>query len=145
MAKVNTDKFIALLVELYCRRQGINRKVVQTYIDDVLEQMGFKVEDGEIKEIHRKPKHEARLQKTSESLDTIYLYPDDRYPRGLSICWSEIPCCSGSIEFTRTDYFVEKAVGFIFRERWKYDDSKEGNEAFAKAFREYMSNTSDKT
>lgn len=88
------------------------------------------------------PEHEATA---SESLDTIYLYPDDRYQRGLSICWSEIPCCSGSIEFTRTDYFVEKAVGFILRERWKYDDSKAGNEAFAKAFREYMSNTSDKT
>ncbi len=53
MAKVDTDKFIALLVELYCRRQGINRKVVQTYIDDVLEQMGFKVENGEIVEIER--------------------------------------------------------------------------------------------
>lgn len=54
MAKVDTDKFIALLVELYCRRQGIDRKIVQTYIDDVLEQMGFKVENGEIVEL--KPK-----------------------------------------------------------------------------------------
>lgn len=51
MAKVDTDKFIALLVETYCRRQGINRKIVQTYIDDVLEQMGFKVENGEIVEL----------------------------------------------------------------------------------------------
>lgn len=51
MAKVNTDKFIALLVETYCRRQGLDRKVVQTYIDDVLEQMGFKVENGEIVEL----------------------------------------------------------------------------------------------
>ena len=54
MAKVDTDKFIALLVETYCRRQGIDRKIVQTYIDDVLEQMGFKVENGEIVEL--KPK-----------------------------------------------------------------------------------------
>ena len=51
MAKVDTDKFIALLVETYCRRQGLDRKIVQTYIDDVLEQMGFKVEDGEIVEL----------------------------------------------------------------------------------------------
>jgi DNA-directed RNA polymerase subunit alpha len=51
MAKVDTDKFIALLVETYCRRQGIDRKIVQTYIDDVLEQMGFKVENGEIVEL----------------------------------------------------------------------------------------------
>jgi hypothetical protein len=51
MAKVDTDKFIALLVETYCRRQGIDRKFVQTYIDDVLEQMGFKVENGEIVEL----------------------------------------------------------------------------------------------
>ena len=51
MAKVDTDKFIALLVETYCRRQGIDRKIVQTYIDDVLEQMGFRVENGEIVEI----------------------------------------------------------------------------------------------
>ena len=57
MAKVDTDKFIALLVETYCRRQGIDRKVVQTYIDDVLEQMGFKVENGEIVEM--KPKAPA--------------------------------------------------------------------------------------
>ncbi len=57
MAKVDTDKFIALLVETYCRRQGIDRKIVQTYIDDVLEQMGFKVENGEIVEL--KPKEPA--------------------------------------------------------------------------------------
>lgn len=57
MAKVDTDKFIALLVETYCRRQGINRKFAQTYIDDVLEQMGFKVENGEIVEM--KPKASA--------------------------------------------------------------------------------------
>ena len=57
MAKVDTDKFIALLVEIYCRRQGIDRKIVQTYIDDVLEQMGFKVENGEIVEL--KPKEPA--------------------------------------------------------------------------------------
>ena len=54
MAKVDTDKFIALLVETYCRRQGIDRKIVQTYIDDVLEQMGFKVENGEIVELKSK-------------------------------------------------------------------------------------------
>ncbi len=58
MAKVDTDKFIALLVELYCRRHGINRKYAQTYIDDVLEQMGFKVENGEIVEL--KPKNESQ-------------------------------------------------------------------------------------
>ena len=57
MTKVDTDKFIALLVETYCRRQGIDRKIVQTYIDDVLEQMGFKVENGEIVEL--KPKAPA--------------------------------------------------------------------------------------
>lgn len=57
MAKVDTDKFIALLVETYCRRQGLDRKFVQTYIDDVLEQMGFKVENGEIVDL--KPKTPA--------------------------------------------------------------------------------------
>ena len=57
MAKVDTDKFIALLVETYCRRQGLDRKIVQTYIDDVLDQMGFKVENGEIVEL--KPKASA--------------------------------------------------------------------------------------
>jgi DNA-directed RNA polymerase subunit alpha len=51
MAKVDTDKFIALLVETYCRGKGIDRKIVHTYIDDVLEQMGFKVENGEIVEL----------------------------------------------------------------------------------------------
>lgn len=51
MAKIDTDKFIALLIETYCKRQGIDRTVVQTYMDDVLEQMGFRVENGEIVEI----------------------------------------------------------------------------------------------
>ena len=46
-----------MLVETYCRRQGLDRKIVQTYIDDVLEQMGFKVEKGEIVEL--KPKAPA--------------------------------------------------------------------------------------
>lgn len=85
------------------------------------------------------PEHEAKI---SESLDTIYLYPDESYPHGLSIYWNETPYLPGSVEYTRTDYFTEKAVGFILRERWKYDDSKAGNEAFAKAFMEHMSKTS---
>lgn len=51
MAKVDTDKFIALLIETYCQRQGIDRRYVQTYLDDVLEKMGFKVENGEIVEL----------------------------------------------------------------------------------------------
>ena len=57
MAKVDTDKFIALLVETYCRRMGIDRTMVNTILDDVLEQMGFKVENGEIVEM--KPKAPA--------------------------------------------------------------------------------------
>jgi len=51
MAKVDTDKFIALLIETYCRRMGIDRTMVNTILDDVLEQMGFKVENGNIVEI----------------------------------------------------------------------------------------------
>ena len=65
MAKIDTDKFIALLIETYCKRQGIDRTVVQTYMDDVLEQMGFRVENGEIVEIHgkapRTPEHDNEL------------------------------------------------------------------------------------
>lgn len=57
MAKVDTDKFIALLVETYCKRVSIDRKIAQTIMDDVLEQMGFKVENGEIVEL--KPKAPA--------------------------------------------------------------------------------------
>ena len=52
MAKVDTDKFIALLIETYCRRMGIDRMVVSTILDDVLEKMGFKVENGEIVELN---------------------------------------------------------------------------------------------
>ena len=51
MAKIDTDKFIALLIETYCRRMGIDRTIVATILDDVLEQMGFRVENGEIVEI----------------------------------------------------------------------------------------------
>lgn len=65
MAKIDTDKFIALLIETYCKRQGIDRTVVQTYMDDVLEQMGFRVENGEIVEIPgkapRTPGHDNEL------------------------------------------------------------------------------------
>lgn len=53
MTKVDTDKFIALLIETYCRRMGIDRTMVATILDDVLEQMGFKVENGEIVELKR--------------------------------------------------------------------------------------------
>lgn len=70
MAKVDTDKFIALLVETYCRRQGINRKFVQTYIDDVLEKMGFKVENGEIVEL--KPKAPAAFNEMLDRSITDY-------------------------------------------------------------------------
>ena len=48
MAKIDTDKFIALLIETYCRRMGIDRTIVTTILDDVLEKMGFRVENGEI-------------------------------------------------------------------------------------------------
>lgn len=61
MAKVDTDKFIALLIETYCKRVSIDRKIAQTIMDDVLEQMGFKVENGEIVEI--KPKAPAVYDK----------------------------------------------------------------------------------
>lgn len=54
MAKIDTDKFIALLVETYCRRRGIDRTMVNTILDDVLEQMGFKVENEEIVELNPK-------------------------------------------------------------------------------------------
>lgn len=54
MPKVDTDKFIALLIETYCRRMGIDRTLVTTILDDVLEKMGFKVDNGEIVELTRK-------------------------------------------------------------------------------------------
>lgn len=52
--KVNTDKFIALLIETYCYHKGIDRTTVCTIFDDVLEQMGFKVENGNIVELKNK-------------------------------------------------------------------------------------------
>ena len=65
MAKIDTDKFIALLIETYCRRMGIDRTMVATILDDVLEQMGFRVENGEIVEIPgkapRTPGHDNEL------------------------------------------------------------------------------------
>ena len=65
MAKVDTDKFIALLIETYCRRMGIDRKIVATILDDVLEKMGFSVENGEIVAIPgkapRTPGHDNEL------------------------------------------------------------------------------------
>ena len=65
MAKIDTDKFIALLIETYCRRMGIDRTMVNTFLDDVLEQMGFRAENGEIVAIPgkapRTPGHDNEL------------------------------------------------------------------------------------
>ena len=70
MAKVDTDKFIALLIETYCRRMGIDRTAVNTILDDVLEKMGFKVENGEIVEM--KPKKPAVFDEMLDSPITDY-------------------------------------------------------------------------
>lgn len=67
MPKVDTDKFIVLLIEAYCRRMGIDRTMVNTILDDVLEKMGFKVENGNIVEI--KPAAPEVLTVFNEILD----------------------------------------------------------------------------
>jgi hypothetical protein len=41
--------------------------------------------------------------------EKIYLLHDDRYVDDLSIIWFEAPYATGSIEYTRTDAFIEKA------------------------------------
>jgi hypothetical protein len=53
--------------------------------------------------------------KVNEAPKEIYLLPDDRNPNGLSICWYEAPYETGSIEYTRTDAFIEKIESFLNR------------------------------
>jgi hypothetical protein len=45
--------------------------------------------------------------------EKIYLLHDDRYVDDLSIIWFEAPYATGSIEYSRTDAFIEKAWSWI--------------------------------
>ena len=67
--KIDTDKFIALLIETFCKRQGIDRRYANTYLDDVLEQMGFKVVDGEIVEINKLANEEPASKDLEEEIE----------------------------------------------------------------------------
>lgn len=52
MAKIDTDKFIALLVEKY-RRMKLLQPNEKCWIEGALSEMGFEVENGEIVEIKK--------------------------------------------------------------------------------------------
>jgi hypothetical protein len=45
---VDVDKLIADLIETYCLNRGIDRRFVETILDDCLRKQGLKVEDGKI-------------------------------------------------------------------------------------------------
>lgn len=53
MAKIDTDKFIAKLVEKYSHIHNYDRTTTRSWLDVVLEEMGFEVENGEIVEIKK--------------------------------------------------------------------------------------------
>lgn len=52
MAKIDTDKFIALLIKYY-RRMKLLQPNEKCWIEGVLSEMGFEVENGEIVEIKK--------------------------------------------------------------------------------------------
>jgi len=45
---VDVDKLIADLIETYCRSYGIDRRFVETILDDCLHKQGLKVENGKV-------------------------------------------------------------------------------------------------
>lgn len=53
--------------------------------------------------------------KANEAPEKIYLLHDDRYVDDLSIIWFEAPYATGSIEYTRTDAFIEKSKEFLYK------------------------------
>ena len=58
------------MVEAYYRIHDIDRKTTRTFIDDVLEQMGFKVENGEIVELNPKTgmsRHSINIQNPNDN------------------------------------------------------------------------------
>lgn len=79
-----------------------------------------------------------------EAPKEIWLLPDIEMHDGLSILWYEAPHCTGAIEYTRTDAFIEKACkgiehllsGYIIR-NFHFGDSYE-MDTLIEDFKKYM-------
>ena len=74
--------------------------------------------------------------KSNEAPEKIYLLHDDRYVNDLSIIWFEEPYATGSIEYTRTDAFIDKAVKWLKEQEEMVGISFQ--EDFLERFQNYM-------
>jgi len=73
-----------------------------------------------------------------EAPKEIWLLPDIEMHDGLSILWYEAPYCTGAIEYTRTDAFIEKAENFLY-EKLNSGKMECGDiTVFIEKFRNYM-------
>ena len=68
MAKIDIDKLVADLLYIYCDRRGIDRDMVQTYLDDALNCQGLACRDGEIVE------HDGKFWEQKENFTRWYNY-----------------------------------------------------------------------
>lgn len=68
MSKIDIDKLVADLLYIYCDRRGIDRDMVQTYLDDALNCQGLACRDGEIVE------HDGKFWEKKENFTRWYNY-----------------------------------------------------------------------
>ena len=70
--------------------------------------------------------------------EKIYVQKRNNY-KGYNSEWTFIPLINeDNVEYTRTDAFIENTWEWLRFNRWKYEYSREGNEAMEKDFKNYM-------
>lgn len=68
MSKIDIDKLVADLLNIYCNRKQIDREFVQTFLDDALNCQGLACRDGEIVE------HDGKFWEQKENFTRWYNY-----------------------------------------------------------------------
>ena len=76
--------------------------------------------------------------KANEAPEKIYLYPSDRAGEEYENEWGAFPWGEGSVEYVRTDAFIQKAENFLYEKlnsgKMECDDIT----VFIEEFRNYM-------
>ena len=68
MSKIDIDKLVADLLNIYCNRKQIDREFVQTFLDDALNCQGLACRDGEIVE------HDGKYWEAKDNFVRWYNY-----------------------------------------------------------------------
>lgn len=69
--------------------------------------------------------------------EKIYIPIDREYPQSLDIWWEREPS-EDSIEYTRTDVFIEKAKNWLYLQLNEINMEGEDMENFLKDFKKYI-------